>query len=302
MNDENNLDLEIDHMGDQLVQVESLYLDGEYDRETLKRRIQQAKAVIGQQIYFMGRDLIMLKERCQHGQFLEDLAELGIAQRTAHRYMTVAIKFNSPKMQQLIKSLNGEKGVFSKLLELSTEGDEDLEALVDGGTVAGLQLDEIDRMSAKELREALRQAKQTAAEEKETNDRLLAEKNTHADELAKKLAKAQELPEIERWKEQQAVFDKEMSAFSLDAEELLNTVHSLILTVNIPADGQIQAHSARKSMAIHAMNRVNALANKLGQMQNDVFAEFSEFINEPTYELSDPLSSTYTDQDELEDL
>ncbi len=41
--------------------------------------------------------------------------------------------------------------------------DEELDALADGGTVAGATLDDIDRMTSRELKAALREARETNA-------------------------------------------------------------------------------------------------------------------------------------------
>lgn len=51
--------------------------------------------------------------------------------------------------------------------------DEELDALADGGTVAGATLDDIDRMTSRELKAALREARETNA----AQQRVLADKN-----------------------------------------------------------------------------------------------------------------------------
>lgn len=66
-----------------------------------------------------------------------------------------------------------------------TEDDESLAELADGGTVAGLKLDDVDRMSCRELRQALREARETSA----AQQRVLADKNEKIDSLSTKLEK-----------------------------------------------------------------------------------------------------------------
>ncbi len=51
------------------------------------------------------------------------------------------------------------------------EDDEDLVELADGGTIAGMNLDDIDRMTSRELKAALREARETNA----AQQRVLAE-------------------------------------------------------------------------------------------------------------------------------
>ncbi len=53
-----------------------------------------------------------------------------------------------------------------------TEDDEDLVELADGGTIAGMSLDDIDRMTSRELKAALREARETNA----AQQRVLADK------------------------------------------------------------------------------------------------------------------------------
>ncbi|HAK0561736.1 TPA: DUF3102 domain-containing protein, partial [Salmonella enterica] len=63
--------------------------------------------------------------------------------------------------------------------------DEELDALADGGTVAGATLDDIDRMTSRELKAALREARETNA----AQQRVLADKNEKIDTLSTRLEK-----------------------------------------------------------------------------------------------------------------
>ncbi|MFT8212319.1 MAG: DUF3102 domain-containing protein, partial [Symbiopectobacterium sp.] len=70
----------------------------------------------------------------------------------------------------------------TKLFELMTEDDEDLAELAEGGTIAGLTLDEIDRMSSRELRAKLRDTEKSL----EASRRLANEKDQKINELSEK--------------------------------------------------------------------------------------------------------------------
>ncbi|WP_162261911.1 helix-turn-helix domain-containing protein, partial [Candidatus Williamhamiltonella defendens] len=72
----------------------------------------------------------------------------------------------------------------SKLYELMLEDDDDLVALAEGGTIAGLTLDEVDRMSVRELKAALR--KDEAALKR--SQQLVAEKEKQLQQLSQQLA------------------------------------------------------------------------------------------------------------------
>lgn len=57
--------------------------------------------------------------------------------------------------------------------------------MAEGGTVAGLELDEVERMSCRELRKALRDAR----EDKTAQGRVMADKDAKINELSTQLAK-----------------------------------------------------------------------------------------------------------------
>uniref|UniRef100_T1HRW2 HTH cro/C1-type domain-containing protein n=2 Tax=cellular organisms TaxID=131567 RepID=T1HRW2_RHOPR len=129
-----------------------------------------------------GKRLIILKENEPHGEFIKIVTEkLGMARRTASLIMKAALKYTSPALQS-----NGQTLAHlgkAKLFELMTEDDEDLAELAEGGTIAGLTLDEVDRMSVRELRAALR--KDEAALKR--SQQLVAEKEKQLQQLSQKL-------------------------------------------------------------------------------------------------------------------
>lgn len=53
-------------------------------------------------------------------------------------------------------------GTQAKVLELAVLDDEDLQALESGDSVAGITVDDVERMSASQLRAALREARADA--------------------------------------------------------------------------------------------------------------------------------------------
>ena len=130
-----------------------------------------------------GRRLILLKENEPHGEFTNILEnELNLSARAARRTMQAAVKFLNlgEKKVQAFTSLGS-----TKLLELITTEDEELEALTEGGTVAGLTLDDIDKMSVRELKKALRDARQDST----AKDAVLSDKNNKINDLEVKLKK-----------------------------------------------------------------------------------------------------------------
>lgn len=126
-----------------------------------------------------GKRLLLLKELTPHGEFTQRVELLGFHEKTARRFMQAAAK--TAKSDKL-SVLAGQVKNASAFLELVTHDD-------DGDIERVAELDNIDRMSASELRAALREAKSEA----EAKDQLLADKNKALDKAkaaARRLASA----------------------------------------------------------------------------------------------------------------
>lgn len=162
----------------------------------------------------VGRGLRVLKEACEHGQFMVRLEALGIDVNVAGRFMNAARKFsNSPTSANLVRAI----GTQSKLLEMLVLDDEQIEELELTGQTGELKLDDIATMSVKELRAALRETRENA----EAQSRLLADKNAKIDELAAKLTTKKPRvhtppPDVEGQE-----IRKEASQFAFEAESVV---------------------------------------------------------------------------------
>ncbi|MES9925964.1 MAG: DUF3102 domain-containing protein [Candidatus Thiodiazotropha endolucinida] len=165
--------------------------DQPFDRERIVTETKFYIGVISQSILEIGSRLIRLKEHLPHGELQQSLEEIGIAPREARRMMQATAKFTGTKAK--LADLGK-----TKLLELMVEDDEDLEALADGGTLAGLKLDDVEKLSTRELRDTLRAEREKREKENETHDRLLEQKNKKIDKLAKELNNG---PVIPKWPE-----------------------------------------------------------------------------------------------------
>lgn len=133
-----------------------------YDRTRVVGEARFYMAQSAEAMLEAGKRLIVLKENEQHGDFEEIVREqLGLPERTAQRMMQASIKYLSPKLQSKAPALAllGK----TKLFELLSEDDDELAELAEGGTVAGLTLDDVDRMTTRELRRALRESRENAA-------------------------------------------------------------------------------------------------------------------------------------------
>lgn len=187
-----------------------------FDKKLIIDRAKHCQRSITEQMLELGRALIILKEHLDHGEFSETVRnELDISPETARKFMQATLKFcgeglqdTTPKLVQLGKS---------KLLELVTQDDDDLKELAEGGTVAGLKLDEVDRMSVQELRKALRNTKA----EKEAMGKVLANKDDKINRLDMELAKKQKLIETQSPEERGGALREEVAAISYKAEAIL---------------------------------------------------------------------------------
>ena len=155
-----------------------------YERDRIVHETKFYMAQSAEAMLEAGKRLIILKECEPHGDFTQIITEqLGLAERTARLVMQAAVKYCSPELESKRQALAvlGK----TKLFELMTEDDEDLVELADGGTIAGMSLDDIDRMTSRELKAALREARETNA----AQQRVLADKNEKIDSLSTRLEK-----------------------------------------------------------------------------------------------------------------
>lgn len=132
----------------------------------------------------VGRGLRVLKEACGHGNFVARLDVLGLDRFVAAKFMQAATKFsNVSSTTHLTKAIGNQ----TKLFEMLVLDDEQIAELELTGQTGELKLDDIATMSVKELRQALREAREDA----EAQSKLLAAKNNKIDELTASSSKRQ---------------------------------------------------------------------------------------------------------------
>nr|DAG86391.1 MAG TPA: hypothetical protein [Caudoviricetes sp.] len=128
------------------------------------------------------------------------------------RHLQQQVQIILPYLKATTLSLLGK----AKLFELVAEDDDDLAELADGGTVAGLTLDDVDRMSVRELRQALREARETNA----AQQRVLADKNEKIDSLSTRLEKKSRIQPPEPDEEVKKL-RAEVTALAVEAESAI---------------------------------------------------------------------------------
>lgn len=152
-------------LGTRAAEVAERYGDGQpYDRN---RVVSEARFFMGQSAEAMleaGKRLVQLKENEPHGDFIAIVEErLGLNTRSAQKLMQAAVKYLAPAVLSKASAPTLLGLGRAKLLELMTEDDDAIEGLAEGGTVAGLDLDDMQAMSTRELRAALVESRKKAA-------------------------------------------------------------------------------------------------------------------------------------------
>lgn len=187
---------DVDRRNQQVAKLDERFGSGlPYDRRRLVLEARSIVVLTGEALLELGKRLLLLKEHEPHGEFLQALGEIGVADRFARKAMQAALKFGQPNRPSTADFAGLGQG---KLIELLVLDDEEIAELKEGGTVVGLALDQIDRMSTRELRAKLRKHVEETKKERDVNERLLADKNKKIDELDAKLARREAAPEAER--------------------------------------------------------------------------------------------------------
>ena len=180
------LNMAANHVAMNSVIVMEQWGNGEvYNEDRWIERGRQAMRQTVEGMFELGRVLIVLKEHMTWEKFADVCEVFGMSVRAAQQLTQATRRFATPQMQKAQSKLM-ELGK-SKLLELLVEEDEALADLADGGDINGHTLDDVERMTVRELRAALRESRDTA----EAKDKIIADKNKKVDELAEKLAKKQ---------------------------------------------------------------------------------------------------------------
>ncbi|MFI8609489.1 hypothetical protein ACIGFL_14380 [Pseudomonas sp. NPDC077649] len=131
----------------------------------------------------VGRGLQVLKTACGYGNFQERLDTLGIDDGVARKFMRSAVRFASLGSNSALTKAIGNQ---AKLFEMLVLEDEEIQELELTGQTGELTLDDVATMSVKELRKALREARETVSAKERVMADITAKNNQLATELAKK--------------------------------------------------------------------------------------------------------------------
>ncbi|MGB3749424.1 MAG: hypothetical protein WA961_14590 [Rhodanobacter sp.] len=148
-----------------------------YHVESYVARIRLNMQETGQRLVEIGVMLAEIREREDAASYHSILDRLDMSTRFAQRAIQSAVKVKGlPKLQALGSG---------KMLELISEDDDTLAALENGGTLAGLTLDEVDSMSVRELKAALRAERAEREDEKAADEDIIRAKDERINKLTR---------------------------------------------------------------------------------------------------------------------
>lgn len=219
-----------------------------------------------------GKRLLVLKEMTPHGEFQQRVEMLGFTDRTARRFMQAAAK-TAKSANLAVLSTQVKNG--SAFLELVTHDDDTLESLKD--------MDDIDRMSASELRAALRQA--------EENNKFIADKRDKEQRRADDLEKALKTgPKTRPLSERLATFAADVDKASNAASEALIQLGQQIQALEqwwLEEAVQLPGYDPERvtpmppevlAVAQKLHDGVQSMALAVGHLQNDVQLAYGDEV------------------------
>ena len=191
-----------------------------------------------------GKRLLVLKELTPHGEFGQRVEMLGFSDRTARRFMQAAAKTSKSANLAVLSTQVKSASAF---LELVTHDDDVLENLAD--------MDDVEKMSASQLRAALRESRK----EKDAVEKVLSDKNAANDKLHAQLKRIETLPA-------ETALEKTMQEATAITRDALGAIR-----------GGVRQALAALNDAPDGADKSVFMAGLVGQIQADLNALREEF-------------------------
>lgn len=155
--------------------------DGPITAEALDDGIHFYSCVATEALVEIGRRLLVRKEITPHGQFTSWVESRGFSIRTAQRFMSAALRAAGSKA---VEALSHRVASPTKFIEMLVLDDDDIQKLVEGGSINGITLDKTDKISAADLRRIVREKDDIIA----AKDKLIQQKNATIDRITEENA------------------------------------------------------------------------------------------------------------------
>lgn len=186
------------------------YVPEHYEHEIRRELRQGCEAFIR-----AGRLLVVVQECAPHGEWLGMLERIGIEESQARRMMTAARRLaNRATSHDLVSAAKSQ----SKLIELLSLPEDDFAQLADTGQTGDLKVDDIARLTVRELRAKVRELKESLV----TKDERAAAREREIE------AKSAEVRKLRRqW--QTATPDQQIEALRQDLSVIAIDIRSKVI-------------------------------------------------------------------------
>ena len=265
-----------------VVLATQLSYDGDLSVGALEDGIRLYQRRTIEDLFELGKRLLLLKEQTQHGEFISRVELLGFDKSLARKLMVATLKFSKVETSPLLKTVKSQ----SKLLELIVLDDNDIEIIEDGGSIGDVSLDTIETMSVRELKKALRdakadiEAKDQVIKAKDQEKNKILEENTRL----KSPAQIKERAESEQQQFEQAAIAKlnaAKDAFLPAFTKFTNDIGGVIDTAD--AKDLPQLYENIDELLIYACQRIAGYVQSLGTQVNfEEIVKPSWITDEPT--------------------
>lgn len=218
----------------------------------------------------LGKRLLLLKELTPQGEFGQRIDLLGIDGSMARRFMTATVKFSNRAAPHVLAAA----GTQTKMLELLVLDDGEIEALERGESARGITLDDVDTMSSRELRAALREAR----EDEQAKERLLEDKNRKLDELAKKGKR-----KLDPWPEEVAGLKDDLHGLGKVLDEALGKHLTLIDAAEVEIDKHAEdekspALAGYKTVVLHLGEQIERICMLAAGLRDQFDTRLSGYV------------------------
>ena len=265
-----------------VVLATQLSYDGDLSVGALEDGIRLYQRRTIEDLFELGKRLLLLKEQTQHGEFISRVELLGFDKSLARKLMVATLKFSKVETSPLLKTVKSQ----SKLLELIVLDDSEIEVIEQGGSIGDVSLDTIETMSVRELKKALRDAKadidakEQVIKTKDQEKNKILEENTRL----KSPAQIKERAESEQQQFEQAAIAKlnaAKDAFLPAFTKFTNDIGGVIDTAD--AKDLPQLYENIDELLIYACQRIAGYVQSLGTQVNfEEIVKPSWITDEPT--------------------
>ena len=197
--------------------------NGEYDFQKTVEEIRFYQEQAGVSFIEMGRRLLRIKAHEEHGMFMHALSEIGINDRTARSIMLAYKKFGKWQAAAVVGR--------EKLRILSVLDDDEVQKMKDDNEIFGMTFDDIDKMTTRELRSKLREARDKQKNDRESLETVIKQKEEKNNELERQLRGLEPLSKEkiaqERCKEYIKKFSAKIASIQMDFVSLRQMIDEI---------------------------------------------------------------------------